>query len=92
MDSDGKLQIVLKGEATVSKWGEEYFATNPEEKIGRDNSELVPELPDHLTTAYPISSQTEPYFWGPVGVALDFEGNLYVVETNRHRFQVYRRI
>ena len=92
LDSDGKLQIVLKGEATVSKWGEEYFASNPEEKIGRDNSDLVPELPDHLKTAYHISSQTEPYFWGPVGVALDFQGNLYVVETNRHRFQVYRKI
>ena len=28
LDSEGRFQIVLRGEATVSKWGEEYFASN----------------------------------------------------------------
>ena len=88
---DGGFQLLLRGQATISKWAEEYFASNPEEKKERDISNLVPPLPDHLSTPYHISSQTEPYFWGPVSVTLDKEGRLYVTETNRHRFQVYQK-
>ena len=58
---------------------------------GGPAEDLTPELPPHLTTPYHVSSQTEPYFWGPVAVSLDREGRLYVVETNRHRFQVYQK-
>ena len=88
---DGAFQLLLRGEATVSKWAQEYFDSNPEEKAERDQANLLPDLPAHLNTPYHISSQIEPYFWGPVAVSLDREGRLYVVETNRHRFQVYRK-
>ena len=88
---DGGFQLLLQGQATISKWAADYFATNPEEKKERDNSNLIPTLPDHLKTPYSVSSQTEPYFWGPVSVSLDREGRLYVTETNRHRFQVYQK-
>ena len=88
---DGGFQLILRGQATVSKWAEDYFASNPEEKAERDISNLVPDLPSHLNTPYHVSSQTEPYFWGPVSVTLDRDGHLYVAETNRHRFQVYRK-
>ena len=91
MDPEGEFQLLLRGEATVSKWAEEYFAVNPEEWAERQRSDLVPQLPPHLNTPYHISSQTEPYFWGPVAVSLDHEGRLYVVETNRHRVQVYQK-
>ena len=91
LDSDGGFQVLLRGEATVSKWAQEYFDSNPEEKAERDRANLLPPLPPHLNTPYHVSSQTEPYFWGPVAVSLDREGHLYVVETNRHRFQVYRK-
>ena len=91
LNSKGEFQVLLRGEATVSKWAEDYFAANPEEKAERERSNLMPPLPPHLNTPYHISSQTEPYFWGPVAVSLDREGRLYVVETNRHRFQVYRK-
>ena len=92
LNSVGEFQLALSGQATVSKWAEDYFAANPEEKVERDRSNLTPQLPPHLNTPYHISSQTEPYFWGPVAVSLDHEGRLYVVETNRHRFQVYQKI
>ena len=91
LDSEGGFRLLLRGEATVSKWAQEYLDVNPEEAAERDRSNLTPQLPPHLNTPYHISSQTEPYFWGPVSVSLDKEGHLYVVETNRHRFQVYRK-
>ncbi len=88
---DGSCQLILRGQATVSKWAEAYYATNPEEWETRQMSSLVPDLPPHLNTPYQISSQTEPYFWGPVSVTLDRDNRLYVPETNRHRLQIYRK-
>ncbi len=91
LDPEGGFQLLLRGQGTLSKWAHEYLSVNPEEKAERDRSDLTPKLPPHLNTPYHISSQTEPYFWGPVAVSLDSEGRLYVVETNRHRFQVYQK-
>jgi len=45
----------------------------------------------HLRSPYHESSQTEPYFWGPVSVKVDTQGQIYVTEANRHRLQVYRK-
>ena len=88
---DGSFQVKLRGQATLSKWAEEFFAANPDEKQERDISNLVPDLPPQLDTPYLISAQTEQYFWGPVSVNLDTEGRLYVTETNRHRIQIYQK-
>ena len=89
---DGSFVLTELGRATLSKWAEEFFASNPDEMETRVQSNLTPDLPEHLrATRYLISSQTEPYFWGPVSVTLDGEGRLYVTETNRHRFQVFQR-
>jgi DNA-binding beta-propeller fold protein YncE len=89
---DGSFQLQLRGQATLSKWAEEFFASNPDEWQARAISNLTPDLPPHLHTPYHISSQTEPYFWGPVSVTLDRENRLYVPETNRHRVQIYQKI
>ena len=91
LDASGAFQLELKGEATLSAWAREYLAVNPEEERERARSNLLPKLPSHLNTPYLISSQTEPYFWGPVSVKLDGQDRLYVTETNRHRFQVYQK-
>jgi DNA-binding beta-propeller fold protein YncE len=88
---DGSFQLQLRGQATLSKWAEEFFASNPDEWQTRAISKLIPNLPPHLNTPYHISSQTEPYFWGPVSVKLDRENRLYVPETNRHRVQIYQK-
>ena len=88
---DGSFQMKLRGQATLSKWAKDFFAANPDEERERDRSNLIPQLPPHLSTPYHVSSQTEPYFWGPVSVRLDNEGRLYVTETNRHRIQIYQR-
>ena len=87
---DGALLWNERGRATLSKWAKEFFASNPDEMSTRERSDLVSELPEHLREPYHESSQTEPYFWGPTAVSLDSEGRVYIPETNRHRFQVYR--
>jgi DNA-binding beta-propeller fold protein YncE len=91
LNPDGSFALKLRGQATVSKWAEDYFASNPEELETREMSNLTPVLPKHLRSAYHESSQSEPYFWGPVAVRLDNKGRLYVSEANRHRLQIYQR-
>ena len=88
---DGSFLLKLSGQATVSKWAEEFFASNPDEVVTRKIANLEPPLPSRFATPYQVSSQTEPYFWGPVSVRLDTQGLVYVTETNRHRLQIYRR-
>ena len=91
-DPEGGLVKLLQGEATLSKWAEDFLAANPDEASTRAMSNLLPDLPDHLQSKYHVASQTEPYFWGPTSVNFDSEGRLYVTESARHRFQVYERV
>ncbi len=91
-DADGGFVKLLQGEATLSKWAEDFLAANPDEASTRAMSDLTPDLPDHLQSNYHVASQTEPYFWGPTSVNFDAEGRLYVTESARHRFQVYERV
>lgn len=88
-DPEGKYLFTLLGEATLSKWAIDFFSSNPDEMETREIADLISELPPHLTSPYHRSSQTEPYFWGPVSVRVDDNDNLYVIESNRHRIQIY---
>ena len=88
---DGGFTVGLRGQATLSKWAEEFLSVNPDESGPRLESNLVPELPPHLSTPHDISAQTEPYFWSPVSVKLDGDGRMYVTESARHRLQIYRK-
>ena len=88
-DDQGTFKYTLRGEATLSQWAIEFFESNPDEMEQREISELLPEIPDHLNSPHHVSSQTESFFWGPVSVVIDQNDLLYVVESNRHRIQVY---
>ena len=92
LNSDGSFHRLLRGEATLSKWAEEWLEANPDEYNVRKSSELlVEDLPDHLRTPYHVAAQTEPLFRGPVSVKLDSEDRLYVTEHSRHRIQIYEQ-
>ncbi len=91
LDADGNFVQMLRGQATLSKWAQDFMSVNPDEYNTRQMANLVPDLPDHLDTPYLISAQSEPYFWGPVSLRLDQEERLFVVEANRHRIQIYQR-
>ena len=89
LNRDGDLISVLDGEATLSKWAKEWYDKSPDQLQSRENPNLIPELPSQFSTPYQKSAQTEPYFWGPVSVKIDAIKRLYVVESLRHRIQVF---
>ena len=89
---DGSFRARLRGEAGVSKWGESYFTANQDELEERQKADLEPplELPP-TDAARHESASIEKLFWGPVAVKVDAQGRLYVVESCRHRIQIYEK-
>jgi DNA-binding beta-propeller fold protein YncE len=92
LSPDGGFLAKLRGESGVSKWGESYFIANQDEREERQKADLEPELTlsphDDLREE---SASIEKFFWGPTAVKVDEQGRLYVVESCRHRMQVYRK-
>ena len=87
---DGEFRQMLRGEATLSKWAEEWLDVNRDEQTARDGSDLrMQHLPKHLGTPYQIGAQTEHLFWGPVSAKVDGKDRLYISEHSRARIQIY---
>jgi DNA-binding beta-propeller fold protein YncE len=74
-EADGYPLTALVGDADLSKWGEEYISASEDILRGRAVADLSP----------------EKYFWGPTGVTVDDHDHLFVVDSCRHRVQVYDR-
>ena len=91
LDPEGGFVTKLRGEATLSKWAEEYFEINTQEAEARGKSDLVPEMEFFIDDPHEESSHIEKYFWAPTSIKLDGAGRIYVTESNRHRIQVYQR-
>ena len=91
LDPDGAFVAKYRGEATLSKWAEEFMTANVDEATARSKSEMEPDLPHLKDDPHEESSHIEKLFWGPVSVKVDGSGRLYVTEANRHRVQVYQR-
>lgn len=92
-DPSGSFVGKLRGQAQVSKWGMDYFTTNLDELQERENANLEPELfllptDEHFREE---SASIEKLFWGPIAIKIDRSGSIYVVESCRHRIQVYRK-
>jgi sugar lactone lactonase YvrE len=89
---DGSFRAKLRGESGLSKWGESYFIANQDELEERQKADLEPELSLSATDDLrQESASIEKFFWGPVAVKVDDQGRLYVVESCRHRIQVYHK-
>jgi len=72
----GSLMTTLEGDADLSQWAVEYLAADT------NTAEL------RRQAAHP---EQERRFWGPTGIKLDAAGRLYVVESCRHRIQIYQK-
>ncbi len=73
---EGHPLTTLIGDADLSKWGAEYLQGNADLVKGRQ-----------------IAADMEPEkrFWGPTAVEVDSEGHVIVVDSCRHRLQIYQR-
>ena len=90
---DGRFIAEYLGEGEVSKWAQEYLDANPIERDARLASDMEPELdPEVIIPNYQTyqSGAIEKRFWGPMSVKVDNQGRVYVLESIRHRIQVYR--
>ena len=90
LGADGSFRTGFRGEATLSKWAKDYFVSNQDELEEREKADMEPEL-DLLPEDYlrDESAAIEKIFWGPTAVKVDSQGRVYVVESCRHRIQVY---
>ncbi len=92
LDPDGGFVMKTRGEATLSKWAENFLRINVEEADARSRANLEPKIdlfdPDD---PHEESSHVEKLFWSPMSVKLDDEGRLYVTESNRHRIQIFQK-
>ena len=89
LDSDGRFVMKLRGEATLSKWAHNFYESNVEEFRARATADLEPKLEYLDDDPHEESAHIEKYFWSPMSVTLDGAGRLYVIESNRHRIQIY---
>ena len=90
LDPHGQFVLKLRGEATLSKWAEEFLSSNVEEAEARAKSDLEPKLGRFGDNPHKESSHVEKYFWAPVSVKIDRQARLYVTDSNRHRLQIYQ--
>ena len=87
LDSEGNFIAKARGEAHLGVWAQEYISAQKDEERAR--SSYVPVFEVDTDDINEESARIEPYFWDPVAVAVDEQGRGYVLETGRHRFQIY---
>ena len=73
---DGRHITTFTGDADMSKWGQEKLDSNPD--MIRQRALMRDRSP-------------ETHFWRPKAIAIDDEGRIIIVDSNRNRFQVYRK-
>ena len=86
---DGSFIKQLRGQATLSAWSTEYLEAQQDELVARKTFQPVFDV--DTDDEHEISARIEPYFWDPVTVLLDEQDRVYVLETGRHRFQVFQK-
>ncbi len=89
LDGEGGFIQQLRGDAVLGAWAVEYLDANADELEAR--SKFVPVFETDTDDPNEVSARIETYFWDPVRVALDDKERVYILETSRHRFQVYRK-
>ena len=75
--ADGNFVTKFTGDGTISQWGKETLDSNPV-------------LWEERKRAFAL--EREKLFWGPIAVDVDSEARVSVVESARHRIQVYCKL
>ena len=87
---EGNLIATLRGDSETPLWADDYFLANPEEGAARLEADLEPAVQPPERKDREESANVEKLFWGPTSVKLDGKGNILIVDSCRHRIQVYR--
>ena len=90
-DSEGRFLELTLGESGVSPWAQNFLNINVEEGEARSRADLdkpdIP-LPDPNDRNL-VSAHIEKYFWAPMALAISPDNRLFVLESNRHRIQIF---
>ena len=92
ISQDGETLAVLRGDSIDSRWAEEYFSANPDEARERRNADLEPNIKTQEEQSREESANIEKLLWGPTAVKLDSQGRIYIVDSCRHRLQIYQKV
>ena len=74
--SDGAHSETLIGDATLSKWCQEFLDVNPEQASWRENAALF---------------EMEKRFWRPSAIESSDDGLILIADSCRHRIQIYQQ-
>ena len=91
LSPEGELLATLSGDSVTPQWANDYFLANPEEGALRLEADLAPVVDPPERRDREESANVEKLLWGPTAVKLDGHGNILIVDSCRHRIQVYRR-
>ena len=78
-EPDGRPLATLLGDATMTKWAAGVVAADPEMTMLRERH------------ADEVAAQ-ERVFEGPMGVEVDEQDRVIIVDCCKHRLQVYQRV
>jgi sugar lactone lactonase YvrE len=76
-DSEGRFITKIIGDATLSKWGEQKLDANPDMRLQREIAQGL---------------ERERFLSGPLGVEIDDNNLLFIIDSDRNRIQIYRKI
>ncbi len=87
----GEMLTEFRGDSVDSTWAKDYFLANPEEAAAREAADLEPVVDPPAERHREESANIEKLLWGPTAVKLDAQGRIYIVDSCRHRLQVYQK-
>ena len=67
------------------------MAANPDEADQRRKADLEPVIKPHPEQAREESANVEKLLWGPTAVKIDAVGRIFIVDSCRHRVQIYQK-
>ena len=76
-DGQARFITVILGDATLSKWGETKLDANPEMRLQREVAQGL---------------ERERFLRGRIGVVVDDQDRLFIVDSQRNRIQIYRKL
>ena len=76
-DSEGRFITKIIGDATLSKWAEQKLDANPDMRLQREIAQGL---------------ERERFLSGPLGVEIYDNNLLFIIDSDRNRIQIYRKI